>query len=91
MLMQTSSCSSLHSSAEQNMCHDKEEHQNNISESERRETGFNKDSRERRRGTLFFLPVLFFAKAEVSLFLEKFQCSSAEIEDKKKTERERGI
>lgn len=69
---------------------DKEEHQNNTRESDRRERGRNKDGRDG-RGTLFIFACAIFANTEMSLFLEVFQWPLAEIEDKKKTERERGL
>lgn len=89
MLMQTSSSSSLHSSTEQNMCQTKK-NTKTIRESDRRERGRNEDRRDG-RGTLFIFACAIFANTEMSLFLEMFQWPLAEIEDKKKTKRERGL
>lgn len=60
-------------------------------ESDRREREGGTKTGERREGTLFFFACAIFANTEMSLFLEMFQCPSAKMEDKKKTERKRGL
>lgn len=68
---------------------DKEEHQNNTRESDRRAREGGTKTGERRKGTLFFFACAIFVNTEMSLFLEMFQCPTAKMEDKKKTERKR--
>lgn len=72
MLMQISSCCSLHSSTEQNMCQTKKNTKTTqervIEEREREERRQGRDG----RGTLFILACAIFANAEMSLFLEMF-------------------
>lgn len=64
---------------------DKEEHQNTIRESDRRDRGWNKGSRERWRGTLFFLPVPFLQMLKCPFSWRSFNSPQQRLRRRRET------